>query len=79
VPQIESIVTEIDASGRVIKECDFACTLADHMRSQGDDPALFIRPGIDWVHVNAATYDPRDDSIMASSVLTQRFLHRSSC
>ena len=67
IPQIESIVTEIDASGRVLKEWNFADILGEHMRSQGDDPGLFIRPGIDWFHVNAATYDPRDDSIIASS------------
>jgi len=66
-PRIESIVTEIDASGAVLKEWNFAKILSDYMRSQGDDPSLFIRPGIDWFHVNAATYDPRDDSIIASS------------
>lgn len=66
-PRIESIVTEIDASGAVLKEWNFATILGDYMRSQGDDPSLFIRPGIDWFHVNAATYDPRDDSIIASS------------
>ncbi len=67
VPQIESIVTEMDASGRVIKEWNFASILATHVRSQGDDPALIICPDIDWFHVNAATYDPRDDASMASS------------
>ena len=65
---IESIVTEFDTStGAVLKEWDFGAILGDHMRSQGDDPSFFIRPGIDWFHVNAATYDPRDDSIIASS------------
>lgn len=66
--KIESLVTEFDPStGAVLKEWDFAAILGDHMRSQGDDPDAFIRPGIDWFHVNAATYDPRDDSVIVSS------------
>jgi arylsulfate sulfotransferase len=37
------------------------------MRDQGDDPDAFIRPGVDWLHMNGATYDPRDDSLIVSS------------
>jgi hypothetical protein len=38
-----------------------------YMSGAGDDPALFVRPGIDWFHMNAAVYDVRDDSIIVSS------------
>ena len=37
------------------------------MWAEGDDPTRFVRPGVDWFHVNAATYDPRDDSVIVSS------------
>ncbi len=37
------------------------------MTSRGDDPAMFVRPAVDWFHVNASTYDPRDDSLIVSS------------
>lgn len=67
VPKTESTLAEISTSGNVIKSWDFADLLSDYMRSQGDDPSLFIRPEADWFHMNAATYDPRDDSIIVSS------------
>jgi arylsulfate sulfotransferase len=65
--QIESILAEFTSAGAVIAEWDFGVIIGDHMRSMGDDPTLFVRPGIDWFHMNAATYDARDDSIIASS------------
>ena len=65
--QIESILAEVSKEGELIASWDFGAILADYMRSQGDDPTLFVRPGVDWFHMNAATYDPRDDSIIASS------------
>jgi hypothetical protein len=37
------------------------------MTSLGDEPSNFVRLGVDWFHMNAATYDPRDDSIIVSS------------
>lgn len=66
-PIIESSLTEIGPAGAILKEWDFADILGRYMRSQGDDPSGFIRPGFDWFHINAATYDARDDSIIASS------------
>ena len=65
--QIESILTEFTPDGAVIAEWDFGAIISEYMRSQGDDPTLFVRPGIDWFHMNSATYDPNDDSIIASS------------
>lgn len=67
VKAIESSITEITPAGVVIKEWDLAELMARHMRNHGDDPSAFVRPGVDWFHINAATYDPRDDSIIASS------------
>lgn len=67
LPSVESVIVEFGPTGAVLKEWDFADILGRYMRSQGDDPSTFIRHGIDWFHVNASTYDPRDDSIIASS------------
>ena len=67
VATLESIVAEIDSAGVVLKEWNFATLLAEYMRAQGDDPSLFVRPGIDWLHTNAVTYDKRDDSLIVSS------------
>ena len=67
VSNIESTAIEFSSTGVILKEWDFAALLGDHMRSQGDDPAPFIRAGADWFHMNAATYDPRDDSLIVSS------------
>lgn len=67
IPIIESSLTEIGPKGNVLKEWDFADIIGRYMRARGDDPSAFIRPGIDWFHINAATYDARDDSIIASS------------
>lgn len=67
VANLESILVETTHSGAVIREWDFAKIVGDYMASQGDDPTAFVRPGIDWFHMNAATYDARDDSIIASS------------
>jgi arylsulfate sulfotransferase len=64
---VESLVAEFTENGTVIRQWDFAKILSDYMASEGDDPALFVRPGIDWFHSNAATYDPADDSLIVSS------------
>jgi hypothetical protein len=67
VSNIESTAIEFSSTGEILKEWDFAALLGDYMRSQGDDPAPFIRAGVDWFHMNAATYDPSDDSLIVSS------------
>lgn len=64
---IETIAAEINRNGAVLAEWDFAAIFAKHMRANGDDPAAFVRPGVDWFHMNAAFYDARDDTIVASS------------
>jgi hypothetical protein len=50
-----------------VREWDFAQLLSSYMLSQGDDPSAFVRPAVDWFHANAATYDPSDNSLIASS------------
>jgi len=63
----ESIIAEFDPNGGILKEWNFAQILTDYMTAHGDDPTQFVRHGIDWFHSNAATYDPRDDSVLVSS------------
>lgn len=63
---LENILVEFDDSGAVLREWDFGRIIAEHMQSKGDNPDLFVRLGADWFHMNAATYNPRDDTIIAS-------------
>ena len=68
VSNVESTLVEFDpTTGNVISEWDLAAILSSYMLSQGDDPSQFVRPGLDWFHMNSAIYDPRDDSIIVSS------------
>jgi hypothetical protein len=67
VARIESIVAEIDVNGNVLKEWDLGRIFSAHMRSKGDDPAGFVRDGVDWFHVNSAIYNPADNSLLVSS------------
>ena len=68
IPNVESTLLEIDPStAAVVKQWDLGDTLTRFMQSRGDDPTKFVRPGIDWFHMNAATYDPRDDTLLVSS------------
>lgn len=64
---LESIVAEIDISGRVLKEWDLGQIFRAAMRAGGDDPANFVRDGIDWFHMNSAIYDVQDNSLLVSS------------
>jgi arylsulfate sulfotransferase len=67
VTNIETTVGEITDAGTVLNQWDLAAILSAYMSSQGDDPSLFVRPGVDWFHNNATAYDPSDDSIVVSS------------
>lgn len=64
---IESVLAEIDAEGNVLKEWDMGRIFADYMRSKGDNPAGFVRDGIDWFHMNSAIYNRADNSLLVSS------------
>lgn len=65
--KIESFLSEIDKSGNVIKEWDLGKIFSEYMVQEGDDPSNFVRNGVDWFHMNAATYDPADDTLLVSS------------
>ncbi|MGS3183415.1 aryl-sulfate sulfotransferase [Aeromonas taiwanensis] len=65
--KIESFLSEIDESGNVIKEWDLGKIFSEYMVQEGDDPSNFVRDGVDWFHMNAATYDPTDDTLVISS------------
>jgi arylsulfate sulfotransferase len=67
VVNLESTVAEIDDQGAVLKQWDLAAILSAYMSSQSDDASAFVRPGADWFHNNATTYDPSDDSLIVSS------------
>ncbi|HTX75471.1 MAG TPA: aryl-sulfate sulfotransferase [Terracidiphilus sp.] len=63
------IVAEIlpESSQPVMQTFDLADILTAYMQKNGDDPTAFVRPGVDWFHVNASVYDPYDDSVIVSS------------
>jgi arylsulfate sulfotransferase len=64
---LDATVAEITPSGTVVERWELGDLLSRYMASQGDDPTAFVRPGQDWFHLNAATYDPSDDSLIVSS------------
>jgi len=63
------IVAEIApfSSQTPLQVFDMADILTAYMQKNGDDPTAFVRPGYDWFHVNAAAYDPSDNSVIVSS------------
>ena len=66
---LEDIVVEASPNPNVppFQVFDLADILTDYMKENGDDPTQFVRPGVDWFHINAATYDPNDNSVIVSS------------
>ena len=64
---LESIGLETTISGLVLNTWDLGAILTAYMQANGDDPSTFVRPGVDWFHMNAMTYDPTDDSVIVSS------------
>src|SRR5262249_11391057 len=65
--QVDATVAEISPTGTLLRGWKVGDLLSAYMSAAGDDPSLFVRPGVDWFHVNAATYDPRDDGVIVSS------------
>jgi arylsulfate sulfotransferase len=64
----ESTLIEVDASGRVLKTWNMANIISAAMRAGGDDPSQFVYPSpTDWFHLNGATYNRADDSLIVSS------------
>ena len=50
-----------------IQTFDMAEILASYMTVNGDTASEFVRPGTDWFHVNASTYDRSDNTVIVSS------------
>jgi len=64
--RIETILVELSPSGEVLREWDMADIFRQEMIAAGDDPADFVRDGVDWFHMNSAVYLPEDDSLLVS-------------
>jgi len=56
---VEDVVIEIDRSGRLVETWDLRKLLEE---SRG----TLLRNPKDWLHMNAVSYDPRDDSLVIS-------------
>lgn len=69
VEQLESNLIEmrVGSGVTILNHWDLGAIIGGYMSSQGDDAAAFVRPGVDWFHLNSAIYDPRDDSVIVSS------------
>lgn len=69
VEALESNVVEMSEQSptTVVSQWDLAAIIGNYMTSQGDNAAAFVRPGVDWFHLNSAIYDPSDDSVIVSS------------
>jgi hypothetical protein len=66
---INDIVTDISPllSQPPAQIFDMADILTAYMQNNGDDASTFVRPGVDWFHVNSSTYDPSDSTVIVSS------------
>jgi hypothetical protein len=65
---IESVVMEVDFSGKLLKTWNLADIISAVMSAGGDDPSQFVYPTpTDWFHNNAVTYNRADDSLVISS------------
>ena len=67
IKNIETTLVEMNSQSHIFSKWDMAEILSNYMRSQGDDPSAFVRPGVDWFHMNASAYDPNDDTVIVSS------------
>lgn len=65
---LETVIMEIDATGKLLKTWNMADIISAAMLAGGDDPSQFVfaAPN-DWFHSNAVTYNRADDSLIVSS------------
>src|SRR5207249_3847820 len=64
----ESTLMEVNASGTILKTWNMANIISAAMIAGGDDPSHFVFPTpTDWFHLNGATYNRADDSLIVSS------------
>jgi hypothetical protein len=69
---VSEIVAQTDIAAQTMtvsngRTWDMAAIIETYMNSHGDNGAAFVRPNIDWFHLNASTYDPSDDTVIVSS------------
>jgi hypothetical protein len=67
VENIQSTIVEMTGTAQILRTWDFAQIIGDYMSANGDNPALFVRPGENWLHLNSQIYDPSDDTLIVSS------------
>jgi hypothetical protein len=67
IENIQSTIVEMTDTAQILRTWDFAQIIGDYMSANGDDPALFVRPGENWLHLNSQIYDPSDDTLIVSS------------
>jgi len=68
----ESVVMEVDFSGKLLKTWNLADIISAAMTAGGDDPSQFVfqrtpQSNNDWFHNNSVTYNRADDSLIVSS------------
>src|SRR6266480_1853301 len=68
----ESVVMEVDFTGKLLKTWNLANIISAAMIAGGDDPSQFVfqrtpQSNNDWFHNNAAAYNRADDSVIISS------------
>jgi arylsulfate sulfotransferase len=64
----ESTLIEVDVSGTVLKVWKLGDIIRAAMIAGGDDPSQFVYSSpTDWFHLNGATYNRADDSLIVSS------------
>src|SRR5262245_30194320 len=65
---LETVVIEVDPSGRLVKTWDMAHIISAAMIAGGDDPSRFVFPTPnDWFHLNGVAYNRADGSLIISS------------
>jgi hypothetical protein len=62
-----TVLAEIDADGRVLKQWDLSAIFRATMLAAGDDPSGLVRDEADWFHMNSAIYNAADDALLVSS------------
>lgn len=62
-----SVLAEMTETGETIREWNFDEIFGSTILAAGEDPSAFVKLGRNWFHMNAAIYDPSDDSVLASS------------
>jgi hypothetical protein len=65
---LDDIVSEIApfSGAAPYQTFDMADIISSYMNANGDNGSEFVRPGVDWFHLNATTYDASDNTVIIS-------------